>query len=94
MKDTAGKVAFVTGGLGRDRSIEWFWARSGIGSPAEIEALLRAAIVQGGHVRVGIGDNPSACAGKTNQTVVAEAVAIAAELGREPGGANATGLLS
>jgi len=82
-------------GLGGQRSIEWFCAPTGIHSPAEIEALLRAAIGQGGHVRVGIGDNPSASAGKTNRTLVAEVVEMAAEYDRKPARPDeAVGLLS
>ena len=70
--------------LSGQRSIEWFCAPCGIDSPVAIEALLRAAIARGGHVRVGIGDNPSAYAGKTNRTLVTEAVEIAAEYDRKP----------
>ena len=47
-----------------ERSLEWFCAPSGFDSPESVEALLRAAIAQGGNVRVGIGDNPSAASRK------------------------------
>jgi uncharacterized protein (DUF849 family) len=81
--------------LCRKRSVQWSCAPSGIDSAAEIETLLRAAIEQGGHVRVGIGDNPSASAGKTNRTLVADVVAIAAEYDRKPARPDeAVGLLS
>jgi len=71
--------------LSGERPIEWFCAPSGLDSREEIESLLRAAIGQGGHVRVGIGDNPSASVGRTNRDLVAGAVEIAAEYGRKPG---------
>ena len=43
-----------------------------------------AALAQGGHVRVGVGDNPIAARGRSNQELVAEAVSLAAEYGRAP----------
>ena len=81
--------------LSGPRSIEWFCAPSGIDSPGEIQALLRAAIGQGGHIRVGIGDNPSAAEGRSNRALVTEAVEIAAEFGRKPASPDeVAGLLS
>ncbi len=67
-----------------DREIEWICAPSGIESPAALEELLRHALQRGGHVRVGVGDCPVAANGRTNSQLVAEAVAIAGEVGRKP----------
>jgi uncharacterized protein (DUF849 family) len=65
-------------------SLEWFCAPSGLESSSEIEALLQAAILRGGHVRVGVGDNPVAAAGSTNADLVSQAVGIARQCGRKP----------
>jgi uncharacterized protein (DUF849 family) len=68
------------------RELEWFCAPSGIDDPAAVEALLRAAIEAGGHVRVGIGDTPRAARGKSNRALVEEVLRIAAEVGRKVAG--------
>jgi uncharacterized protein (DUF849 family) len=65
-----------------DREIPWLCAPSGIDSPGPLEALLRAALERGGHVRVGVGDNPAAAGGRSNRELVIEVVAIAAACGR------------
>ncbi len=67
-----------------DREIPWMCAPSGIDSPEPVEALLRAALERGGHVRVGVGDNPIAARGRPNRELVAEVVSLAAEYGRAP----------
>lgn len=67
--------------------LEWFCAPSGLAEPAQVERLLRAALAAGGHVRVGIGDNPQAARGRSNRALVEEVVKLAAEYGRRPAGA-------
>ncbi len=67
-----------------DRALEWICAPSGLGSPERLEALVRAAVERGGHVRVGIGDDPAAAAGCSNRELVETVVRIAAEHGRRP----------
>jgi uncharacterized protein (DUF849 family) len=67
-----------------DRDIPWLCAPSGIDAPEATLALLRAALARGGHVRVGVGDNPAAARGRSNGELVAEAVSLAAEYGRAP----------
>lgn len=67
-----------------DRHIEWTCAPSGIDSPPALENLLLHALQKGGHVRVGVGDCPVAAGGRTNSQLVAEVVAMAADLGRRP----------
>lgn len=64
--------------------LEWFCAPSGLEEPEAVEALLRAALSRGGHVRVGIGDNPLASRGRSNRQLVEEVVKLAAEYGRRP----------
>lgn len=66
------------------REIEWFCAPSGLASAQEVEALLRATLELGGHVRIGIGDNPAASAGRPNRALVEQVVKLAAEYGRPP----------
>jgi uncharacterized protein (DUF849 family) len=66
------------------RAIPWMCAPSGIDSPADLESLLRAALERGGHVRVGVGDNPVAARGRSNAQLVAEVVSLAAGYGRAP----------
>ncbi len=70
--------------LSGGREIPWMCAPSDIDSPASIEALLRAALERGGHVRVGVGDNPVAAQGRSNRDLVSEVVSLAAEYGRVP----------
>ncbi len=67
-----------------DREIEWFCVPSGLESPADVDALVCAALQRGGHVRVGIGDNPIAAAGRPNRELVEHVVALAAKFGRAP----------
>ena len=67
-----------------DREIPWLCAPSGIDSPGQVEALLRAALERGGHVRVGVGDNPAAADGRSNRELVDEVVSLAAACGRSP----------
>jgi uncharacterized protein (DUF849 family) len=64
------------------RELEWICAPSGLSSAAQVEALLRAAIELGGHVRVGLGDNPEAARGRSNRALVERAAQLAAECGR------------
>ena len=56
----------------------------GFESPADVDALVCAALERGGHVRVGIGDNPIAAAGRRNRELVEHVVALAAKIGRAP----------
>lgn len=86
LPDPAGLDVYVRtlDALRGDRDIPWLCAPSGIDAPEPIEALLRAALARGGHVRVGVGDNPVAARGRSNRELVAEVVSLAAEYGRRP----------
>jgi uncharacterized protein (DUF849 family) len=66
------------------REIEWFCAPSGMNSAPAVVTLLRTALELGGHVRVGIGDTPTAARGRSNRELVEEVVALAAAAGRSP----------
>lgn len=67
-----------------EREIEWICAPSGLTSPAGVEALVRAAVELGGHIRVGVGDTPVAARGRPNHELVEDVVKIASEHGRPP----------
>lgn len=67
-----------------EREIEWICAPSGIESPQAVESLLRAALEQGGHVRVGVGDTPAAAGGQSNRKLVEQVVALGSGCGRPP----------
>jgi uncharacterized protein (DUF849 family) len=82
--DGLGAYLRMLDALRGDREIPWMCAPSAIDSPEPIEALLRSALGRGGHVRVGVGDNPVAAAGRSNRELVLEAVSLAAEYGRAP----------
>ena len=86
LPDPAGLDVYVRmlDALRDDRDIPWLCAPSGLDAPEPLEALLRAALAQGGHVRVGVGDNPVAARGRANRELVAEVVSLAAEYGRAP----------
>lgn len=84
----------MLGRLQGKRQLEWMCAPSGIESPGVLADLLRHALEQDGHVRVGVGDCPAASQGRRNSELVAEAVELARRAGREPAtGTEALGLL-
>jgi uncharacterized protein (DUF849 family) len=64
--------------------LDWFCCPSGLGSRAEVDRLLDAALERGGHVRVGVGDNPLAASGASNRELVECVVARAEKFGRTP----------
>lgn len=68
-------------GPGRDH-VEWIAVPYAMSSKAAADDLRRAALELGGHIRVGIGDNPDASGGRSNAELVREAVERAAEAGR------------
>ena len=86
LPDPAGLDVYVRilDALRGDRDIPWLCAPSGIDTPERVEALVRAALERGGHVRVGVGDNPVAARGRSNRELVAEVVSLAAEYRRAP----------
>jgi uncharacterized protein (DUF849 family) len=53
-------------------------------SPERTETLLRAALARGCHIRVGIGDNPTAYPGSRNAELVARAAELVRDAGYEP----------
>jgi uncharacterized protein (DUF849 family) len=66
----------------KELDVEWVVVPRGIGDPALLERLCRAAIERGGGVRVGIGDNPLAHSGESNAQLVERAAGWAADAGR------------
>jgi len=68
-------------GLG---NAEWFCVPYAVTERKVVDDLLEAAVVAGGHVRVGVGDNPVASGGRANADLVREAVALGRAHGREP----------
>jgi uncharacterized protein (DUF849 family) len=64
--------------------VDWFCCPSGLASQEAIDRLLDAALERGGHVRVGVGDNPLAASGASNQELVQGCVERAAKFGRAP----------
>jgi 3-keto-5-aminohexanoate cleavage enzyme len=64
--------------------VEWFCVPYAVTEPATVASLVDAAIVCGGHVRVGVGDNPRAAGGRSNAELVQWAVEIGRRHGREP----------
>jgi uncharacterized protein (DUF849 family) len=71
-------------GLGLSGVVEWFCVPYALTSPETVDILLEETIGAGGHVRVGIGDNPLASAGRDNATLVRSAVEVGRRQGREP----------
>ncbi|MGH9038129.1 MAG: 3-keto-5-aminohexanoate cleavage protein, partial [Acidimicrobiia bacterium] len=53
-------------GLGMAGTVEWFCVPYAVTDPETVATLVEAAVAAGGHVRVGVGDNPRAAAGRTN----------------------------
>lgn len=68
-------------GPGREH-VEWIVVPYAMSSKRAADELRRAALELGGHIRVGIGDNPDASEGRSNAELVREAVQAAAEAGR------------
>ncbi len=62
--------------------VEWVVVPYSIADPATVEHVCRRALELGGGIRVGVGDNPVAAAGRSNAELVEEAVRWAAEAGR------------
>ena len=62
--------------------VEWIVVPYASSDPAMVEKLARAALDKGGHVRVGIGDSPSADPEATNADLVERVVGWAADAGR------------
>jgi 3-keto-5-aminohexanoate cleavage enzyme len=52
--------------------VEWMCVPYAVTSPDREHALLNLAIERGGHVRVGVGDNPLTSNGRSNAELVAE----------------------
>jgi len=65
-----------------DLDFEWVLVPYALDDPALVERLCRHALVRGGGIRVGIGDNPLAAPNATNAALVERAVRWAAEAGR------------
>ena len=63
-------------------AIDWIAVPYAITDPALIDRLVRHALSRGGGIRIGIGDNPAACANTTNSELVERVVGLAAEVGR------------
>jgi uncharacterized protein (DUF849 family) len=68
--------------LPADLDVEWIAVPYSHSDPAAIEALARAALERGGHVRVGIGDSPAANPAATNAELVEQVARWAADAGR------------
>jgi 3-keto-5-aminohexanoate cleavage enzyme len=71
-------------GLGLLGTVEWFCVPYAVTDPATVTTLLEHAVASGGHVRVGIGDNPKAAAGRDNVSLVEWVVELGRRHGREP----------
>jgi 3-keto-5-aminohexanoate cleavage enzyme len=65
-----------------DLDVEWFAVPYSHSDPAVIERLSRAALERGGHVRIGIGDSPTANPSATNAELVEQVVNWALAPGR------------
>jgi len=65
-----------------DLDVEWLVVPYSHSDPRVIERLCRASLEQGGHVRVGIGDSPTANPEATNAELVEKVVAWAGDAGR------------
>lgn len=72
-----------------DLDVEWGVVPYAIGDPVLVERLCRHALARGGGIRVGIGDNPVAFPGATNEELVELAVRWCRELGRPVASAHA-----
>jgi 3-keto-5-aminohexanoate cleavage enzyme len=68
--------------LPADLDVEWIAVPYSHSDPAVIEELSRAALERGGHVRVGIGDSPTANPAATNAGLVEQVARWAADAGR------------
>ena len=65
-------------------AVEWFCVPYAMTSEETVDDLLEATVDAGGHVRVGIGDNPVAAGGRTNPELVSRAAELGHRYGREP----------
>lgn len=70
--------------LGLAPTTEWFCVPYAVTSSERIDGLLDEAIRAGGHVRVGIGDNPLAVGGSDNATLVRSVAEMGRRHGRSP----------
>jgi len=68
--------------LPSDLDVEWMVVPYASSDSAMVEKLARAALDKGGHVRVGIGDSPSADPDATNAGLVERVVGWADDAGR------------
>jgi uncharacterized protein (DUF849 family) len=71
-------------GLDLAGRVEWFCVPYAVTDAGTVATLVEAAVAAGGHVRVGVGDNPRASAGTTNAELVRWAVEVGRRHGREP----------
>jgi uncharacterized protein (DUF849 family) len=65
-----------------DLDVEWVVVPYASSDAGMVEQLARAALDRGGHVRVGIGDSPSADPDATNADLVERVVGWAKDAGR------------
>lgn len=63
-------------------SVEWFGCSNTFSSPEAVVEFAEHTIRLGGHVRVGIGDNPAASKGRSNAELVHEIARLARRSGR------------
>jgi uncharacterized protein (DUF849 family) len=68
--------------LGLGATTEWFCVPYAVTSRETVDVLLDEAIGAGGHVRVGVGDNPRAAEDRDNATLVGSVAEIARRHGR------------
>ena len=70
--------------LGLLGNVEWFCVPYAVTEAGIVETLVEAAVSAGGHVRVGLGDNPRAAGGRDNADLVRWASRIGRRHGRSP----------
>jgi uncharacterized protein (DUF849 family) len=68
--------------LGLAPTTEWFCVPYAVTARETVDVLLDEAVRAGGHVRVGVGDNPLAAEGRDNATLVRSVAALAHRHGR------------
>jgi uncharacterized protein (DUF849 family) len=83
---TAGALDLHLDQLPDDLDVEWFAVPYSHSDPAVIEHLSRAALERGGHVRIGLGDSPTANPSATNAELVEQVVQWAQDAGRPAAG--------
>jgi 3-keto-5-aminohexanoate cleavage enzyme len=62
--------------------VEWFGCPNAFSSPEKVLEFVESTIRLGGHVRLGIGDNPVASRGRSNAELVDEVAELARRSGR------------